>query len=237
MNKPRLLFICLVGVLLISMACKREMDSSSHHPYKNTHEYPDPGPAPTTSESGELALDEGNRWIWQKPELVLERLGNLDNKIVADIGAGPYGYFSFRIAAQTPVRKVVAVDIDPAVNEFIEEAKNILPEGSRERIEARLATPNDPMLNEEEVDIILMVNLSFYLADRIDYFKKLQRGVKPGGKIVIIDFKKRDTPIGPGINERIALGQIEAELKEAGYINISSDDRTLDYQYIITAEK
>ncbi len=39
----------------------------------------------------------GDRRSWQNPDLVLDKLGNLDGKVVADIGAGT-GYFTFRLA-------------------------------------------------------------------------------------------------------------------------------------------
>lgn len=237
MNYSKILGVIMVSCFFFSTSCERDLKNSTHHPYQNTHEYPDPLPPTTSTNDGEIEMEEGNRWIWQKPQLVIERLGNLDNKVVADVGAGPYGYFSFRIAAQTNVRKVIALDIDPKVNKFINDTRNFLPEGARERIETRLVEPNDPKLKTEEVDMVLMVNISFFLEDRIDYFKKLQNAIVSGGKIVIIDFKKRNTPIGPAISERIALGEIEEELKKAGYKNINADDRTLDYQYIITAIK
>jgi hypothetical protein len=52
---------------------------------------------------------------------------------------------------------------------------------------------------------------------------------------MIIDFKDHETPIGPGIEERIGLRQVQAELTEAGYSIVSSDDQSLEYQYIIIA--
>jgi hypothetical protein len=56
-----------------------------------------------------------------------------------------------------------------------------------------------------------------------------------GGKLLIIDFKKTDLPIGPPKNLKLDAAQVEAELRGAGFRNIRIDDTTLDYQYIITA--
>ena len=217
------------------------MNDSKRHSYQNTHDYEhnnDPGKNNLADDAASIEeeISSGNRWIWQKPELVIERLGDLKGKRVADIGAGPYGYFSFRIAAQTEVAKVIALDIDPEVINVMEEARQLLPPDKQIVLETRLVAPDDPMLNEREVDIALMVNLSFYINDRVSYFKNLRKGITEDGNLVIIDFKKRNTPIGPAISERVSLGQIEAELQNAGYKNIASDDRTLDYQYIITAK-
>ena len=48
--------------------------------------------------------------IWHSPRLLIQQLGNLEDKIIANIGAGPYGYFSFELADEE--KKVIAIDID-----------------------------------------------------------------------------------------------------------------------------
>ncbi|NJO92951.1 MAG: hypothetical protein HC831_31295 [Chloroflexia bacterium] len=42
-------------------------------------------------------FDNPEREKWQKPDLVIDKLGDLSNKTIGDIGAGT-GYFSFRLA-------------------------------------------------------------------------------------------------------------------------------------------
>ena len=175
------------------------------------------------------------RGIWQKPNVVIDKLGNLEGKVVADIGAGPYGYFTLRIAHQTPAKKILALDIDINAVKFIEGAKILLAENIRNRIETRLVLPDDPKLKPEEADVVLIVNTYTYFEDKVNYLKNLKKGIAKNGKIVIIDFKKKHTPVGPPIINRIALGDVEQHLIEAGYRNIDSDDKTLEYQYIITA--
>lgn len=239
MMKYPVLLLFMIGFLLCFTACEQNFKESKQHKLENTHEYPKTSTRENKKNEEGLAkmglADNGNRWIWQKPELVIEQLGELDNKTVVDIGAGPYGYFSFRIAAQTTAKKVIAADIDQEVVQLMEGAKKLLPESTRDRFEARLVKPDNPMLAKGEADVALIVNTSIYLGDRLAYFKNLRKGIAPNGKIVIIDFKKKNTPIGPSVNERIPLGQIEQDLRDAGYSQISSDDRTLDYQYIVTA--
>lgn len=53
---------------------------------------------------------------------------------------------------------------------------------------------------------------------------------------MIVDFKKKLTPIGPSQEERLAQSEVEQELIDAGYQLIISDDTTLQYQYIIVAK-
>lgn len=176
------------------------------------------------------------RDIWQNYRVVINKLGDLTDKVVADIGAGPYGYFTLRIANNADVKKIIAIDIDKESIKFIEDAKIFLKKDVREKIETRLVEPHDPNLKEGEADVVLIVNTYIYFEDPVTYLKNVKRGIAKDGKLVIIDFKKRNTPVGPPVNYRTAIGKVEQDLIQAGYANIESDDQTLEYQYIVIAQ-
>jgi len=232
------IYTLILGSLLFLLSCDTSLSNRERYQFSNAHDYPIEAPddLPPTRGTGNFDIpDDGNRWIWQKPDIVIERLGDLAGKTVADIGAGPYGYFSLRIVVETPAEKVLALDIDEEAIKFLKRATLLLPEDLRGRLESRLVTPNDPQLNEQEADVILVVNTYAYIQNRVNYFARLRQGLAPGGKLVIIDFKRRITPVGPPMEERIALGEVEQELMQAGYRITSSDDRALDYQYILEA--
>ncbi|MEY2904391.1 MAG: hypothetical protein RJA52_407 [Bacteroidota bacterium] len=174
-----------------------------------------------------------NRGIWQKPDLIMELLGDLENKTVADIGAGS-GFFTMKILPYA--EKVIAIDIDPMFISILDSLKKeSLPESQQWRMETRLADPNRAPLNPGEVDVVLIVNTFMYIQDRVAYLKSLKENLKPGGKIVIIDFKKKITSVGPPKPIRLALDILEDELYEAGFDYIQTNDTYLDYQYIIIA--
>jgi ubiquinone/menaquinone biosynthesis C-methylase UbiE len=176
------------------------------------------------------------RDIWQNYRVVINKLGDLTGKVVADIGAGPYGYFTLRIANNSDIKKIIAIDIDKESVKFIEDAKIFLKKDVRDRIETRLVEPHDPNLQEEEADVVLIVNTYSYFENPEAYLKNVKRGIAKDGKLVIIDFKKRNTPVGPPLNYRTAIGKVEQDLIKAGYTNIESDDQTLEYQYIVIAQ-
>lgn len=194
---------------------------------------PDPGTESTGFD--ELSSDyyeSDTRVIWQKPELVIGHLGDLEGKTIADIGAGT-GYFAFRIAAGGG--NVIAIDVDERAIAWMESEKKRYPQEVQDRFETRLATPDDPMLKDAETDMILMVNTYIYIEDKVSYFRRLRDRLTPGGRIILVDFKATQTDIGPRLEDRIALHQVQQELSSAGYAILTSDDTSLEYQYIVTA--
>ena len=223
------------------LSCGPDFGPRKKNTTVTTHDY-DQGPE-LVPRGSELETEDQEelytlyRDLWQNPLLVIQRLGDLEGKTLADIGAGPYGYFSMLIASRTNIGKVLAIDIDPDAIKFMDHAKDLLPDTVQNRIETRLVTPTNARIQNEEVDIILIVNTAIYFDDRVDYFKHLLPGLTENGKLVIIDFKMRNTPVGPALEQRIPLGQIESDLLEAGYKVKISDDGSLDFQYIVIAEK
>ena len=177
-------------------------------------------------------LNQQDRTIWQKPYEIIEMLGPLEDKVIADIGAGS-GYFSFKFIHKA--KKVIAIDIEKELIDLMNDEKKYYKQELQNRFEARLTKPNDPGLEDQEADIIFMSNTYCYIENRIPYLQMLRHKLKEGGRIMIVDFKKKITPIGPTLDSRLAQGDVENELIKAGFNIIISDDTSLQYQYIVIA--
>ena len=187
-------------------------------------------------ESPEEERDADDRQYWQKPGEVISMLGNLENKVVADLGAG-IGYFAFKLIRTA--KKVIAIDVDPVKIDVLEGFKSGLPEEQSQKLEIRLATPDDSKLDDNEADIVLIVNTIAYIGNRVEYFRKLKNKLSEGGQIAIVDFKTKIIPSyvnAPPYDEREYLHVIEEELIKAGYQIIVTDDTSLEYQYMIFAQ-
>jgi 2-polyprenyl-3-methyl-5-hydroxy-6-metoxy-1,4-benzoquinol methylase len=214
------------------MSCERK---SSDHPSPDGQKLPQDTIVENEKfENDAEKYESADRVIWQKPDLVIQQLGDVNGKVVADLGAGT-GYFSRRIAYKGAT--VIAIDIDPKAIQWMQEQKARFPIELQDRLIIRLAQPNDPKLKKNEVDMVLLVNTYSYIADRIHYFSKLKETIHPGGHMIIIDFKKKETPFGPPISERLDVADVEKELREAGYSILKVDEESLDYQYIIKAQR
>jgi ubiquinone/menaquinone biosynthesis C-methylase UbiE len=175
-----------------------------------------------------------DRGIWQKPDMVIALLGDLEGKTVADIGAGT-GYFTFRLIPKA--KKVIGIDIDRRFIHFMDSIKVRLSEPYRNRFESRLAKYDDPMLAPEEADAVMIVNTYGYIENRVQYLKTLYKGMSPGARLLVIDFKKNNLPIGPPEAYKVALRQVESEMLSAGFSIEKMDTKSLDYQYIVIVQK
>ncbi|MCC3243788.1 class I SAM-dependent methyltransferase [Methylocystis sp. WRRC1] len=175
-------------------------------------------------------FDKPDRDAWQKPDQVLDALKLAPNASVADIGAGT-GYFSVRIAKRVPQGKVFSADIEKDMVRYLgERAKK---EGLANIVPVQ-ASPESANLSEP-VDVILLVDAYHHIGNRVDYFKKLQSSLKPGGKLVIIDFRMENTD-GPPKEHRVSIEKATEELKSAGYSLIETQD-FLPRQYLAVFKK
>lgn len=179
-------------------------------------------------------LDRGDRENWQKPQMVISRLGDLSDKVVADIGAGT-GYFSMPLSRNA--KKVIAIDIEQQFLDYINRQVSRTSDRNSLNIETRLTVASDPSLDSAEVDMVLIVNTYPFISNRVAYFKKVCRGLKPDGRLVIISFKKEPLPVGPPPEEKVSAERVTSELDSAGFKTIGVDVESLDYQFTLTAEK
>lgn len=228
MNKaPSFCILLMLPLLLVQCRPKAHIEND---PTRPTTEQVNGAEYDSTAEG----YESEDRVIWQKPDLVIERLGEIEGKTIADLGAGT-GYFSRRMAYKGA--RVIAIDIDPKAIRWMEEQKARFPVELRDRLIIRLAEPDDPKLLEREVDHVILVNTYTYIDSRVEYFSQLLKAVRPGGSILVIDFKKEATPFGPDVEDRLDQETVVAELQDAGWSIADTDTTTLEYQYIIRANR
>jgi arsenite methyltransferase len=119
--------------------------------------------------------------------------------------------------------RVLAIDIDAKLLGKVKASglKNVTP---------ILATADDPQLKPATVDTIFICDVWHHIENRPAYLKKLRNALKPGGRIVIIDFHKRELPVGPPPSMKIDAAELVSEFAKAD-LTVHREHTFLPYQY------
>ncbi len=178
-------------------------------------------------------FEDPERDEWQKPDAVVQALNLQKGQAVADIGAGS-GYFTLRFArAVAPKGLVYALDTEGNTLNYLRQrlAKEKIP-----NVRTLLVPPHDPLLADSSIDLAFICNIYHHLEDHNIYLRKLRKALKPQGRVVIVDFyKKEGMPVGPPMHMRLGEEKVEEELQEAG-LEIIERLKFLPYQYILIAQ-
>lgn len=210
----------LVAALLVAaglgLARADSDDATARHPFDDVAKW-------------EKIFDDPKRAEWQQPAAIVRALALAPGMVVADVGAGT-GFFERALSdAVGPQGSVLAVEVEPNLVTHLraraerEGTANVVP---------ILGSTTDPRLPAGRVDRILYVDTYHHVDDRVDYFRRLRRALAPGGRIVIVDWKKEESAIGPPLDHRLAREHVLREMERAGYRSISTDV-TLPQQYVL----
>jgi len=181
---------------------------------------------PPSSEEYAKVLEDPSRDAWQKPHAVVMALDLKPTDTVADIGAGT-GYFARRFALHAG--KVYAVDID-------DKLLAIVRSKAPANLQTILAAPDDPGLPSNSVDMIFFCDVLHHIESRPAYYVKLAKVLKPGGRVVVIDFYKKPLPVGPPESMKLSDQEVITEFQKAGF-GLSKRLDILPYQYFLFFER
>lgn len=177
------------------------------------------------------ALERPDRASWQKPDEVIKSLGPLKGMKIYDLGCGT-GYFSFLL--EQAGANIIAADVDDRFLGYVDSVRKARGV-SEKNLQTRKVPADDPKLDKREVNMVLMVNTYHHIENRKAYFAKVKAGLKSQGYMVIIDYFKKDLPIGPPVSMKLSAEEIIRELTLAGFTKFKVDDKLLPFQYVLYA--
>jgi len=211
--------VLAVGVVLTLAACASAKPSPETPAYHHRFEHAD---------QWAREFDDPSRDAWQHPEQVIAAMQIGPGMTVADIGAGT-GYFEPHLSRAVGAGgKVLALDVEP---EMVTHLRDRAVREHLDNVEARQVAPEDPALGGPSVDRVLIVDTWHHVANRSAYASRLAAALKPGGEVVVVDFR-REAHRGPPPEHRVAPDEVVQTLTAAG-LSARIIDAGLPEQYVV----
>ncbi len=182
---------------------------------------------------GKLAkLNDPKRLKILNPEVIWTKADLRNPEVIVDIGAGT-GFFALPFSRKLKAGKVYACDISEDMIAWME--MNLPMESRGVIIPLKMEESSVP-LPDNIADLVYMINLHHELEDPVMVIKESLRLLRDGGKLVIIDWKKEETPEGPPLAIRVTEETIELQMLACGFTDIKKYT-VLPYHNFMIGEK
>lgn len=160
-------------------------------------------------------LNNPQRLMDIPPDYVWQKVNRKKPGVLVDIGAGT-AFFSVALLQQSPTSTIYACDSSEVMINWVKEHispkyPNIIPIKSEE---------NYVPLDDGSADLVFMINLHHELDNPTLMVEETRRILKPDGKILVIDWKKKDMPEGPPVKIRCSPEHVKDQLVNAGFIQV-----------------
>lgn len=161
-------------------------------------------------------LLDPQRREWNDPDRVLDCLGLQPGEVLADVGAGP-GWFALPAAERVgPSGRVYALDLQEVMLAALRERAR--EAGLEARVVAVPVREGEPWpLPDGACDAALVANVYHEVVDRPGFLRELARILRPGGRLLVVEWKPEPTPMGPPLEERLEPSRLKEDLERAGF--------------------
>ncbi len=212
----------LFALFVIAASCYAQVAAEANSNYKT----------PEGRAKLAITLLAHDRDQQQKPTELVQSMKLTPGMTVADIGTGAGYMIPFLKDAVGAPGKIIAEDIFP---DFLEKAKARVKEKNVEGVTFIQGNDKDPGLPEAAIDAALVLDVYHHFDYPERMLAGIARGLKPGGRLVIVDFYKagfRD-PKHIRLDEADVIKEIQAN----GFELISNAPHTPNRQYIAIFRK
>jgi len=181
-------------------------------------------------------FESQGREIFQHREAIVEACELKPGMDVADVGAGS-GLFTRLFAPKVlPEGTVFAVDI---AEPFLEHIKKTCADQKVENVETVLCTPTSTKLKPKSVDLVFTCDTYHHFEFPYKTLASIRRALRPGGRLIVIDFKKEDAERPDWVNNHVRANKktVIEEVTKAGFKLIDEPDLEMKGQYVLRFEK
>lgn len=169
-------------------------------------------------------LNDPARFESLPPDVFFSALGLPEGpSVIVEIGAGT-GLFAEAFTERAPEATVYVADIADEALAWMQANRRGVAEG---RIIPVKAGESNVPLEGEIADAVYMINLHHEFVDPDASYAEAFRLLKPGGRLLVVDWAARETPKGPPIAVRPTPEDLVAVMERAGFVDVSVDEATL----------
>ncbi len=182
---------------------------------------------------GAAWLERTERQKEERADLLMAELALKPGMAVADVGAGT-GYYSRRLALQVgPEGKVFAIEVQPQMLRVLETTAKRPGYGN---IVPVLGTEDDVKLPEASVDLAIMVDVYHELAYPHEVLASIVRAVRPGGRVVFVEYRGEDFSVPIKSLHKMTEQQIRLEAADQSLV-WERTARKLPWQHVVVFKR
>jgi ubiquinone/menaquinone biosynthesis C-methylase UbiE len=177
-----------------------------------------------------------SREVYERRNAIIAGLKLKPGMTVADVGAGT-GLFTRLFADKvTKTGTVYAVDISPKLLDYVRTSaeKFELPQ-----VKTVLGKDTSAELPQGSVDLVFICDTYHHFEFPEKMMKSIHQALKPGGRVVIIDFVREPGKSSDWVLEHVRAGQkiVEQEVTACGFRKVEEVEDVLKENYFVIFEK
>jgi ubiquinone/menaquinone biosynthesis C-methylase UbiE len=150
------------------------------------------------------------------PKKILSQFDVHEAMLVADIGAGS-GHYTFELAKRVGTGKVYAIDIQ---KDLLARIKNNALQVGLTNIEIILGDCDQvygTTLKDSSVNRVILSNTLFQFENKEVAIEEIKRILKPGGKVLVIDWSESFDNLGPTASHIFTRSQARSLFEKVGF--------------------
>jgi ubiquinone/menaquinone biosynthesis C-methylase UbiE len=177
-----------------------------------------------------------SREVFNRREEILKACEIQPGQTVADIGAGTGIFTRLFSKAVGNEGNVIAVDIS---QNFLDHIQKVAREQGQTNIGTLLCSEDSTKLPANTVDLAYICDTYHHFEYPFKTMDSLFAAMKPGGRVVLVDFKRIEGETSDWTMNHVRAGQevFEAEVLKSGFVKIGENKELLKDNYFVIFQK
>ena len=174
--------------------------------------------------------------MFTHPRNNLEQFGVSQGQVVSDLGAGS-GFYSVEAASMVaPMGRVYAIDIQKDLLTRLQKEARKNKIGNIEILVGDLEKLGGTKLRDASVDRLILSNILFMIEHKKDLVYEIKRVLKPGGRVLLIDWSASYGNMGPHADSVVYKDDAVKLFASVGF-QLDKEIEAGDYHYGIIFRK